>query len=311
MRNFSVFYIEKGRFEIKEHEIEKLKEDEVLVKCLANGVCMWEASLYAGIEKLPKNSIIGHEGIGIVVEKGKNVKKVKKDDYVVCYKWSLYQKLKEDEIKKFSIKIDDPSKYIVEPVACVINALQFYEIIPGDKLALIGAGFMGLLNLQGLSGYPIEEIAVFDVKDYNLKLANEFGATEIINVKDKFEIEKFKNRFDFVIECAGSQKAINLAEEIVNKCGKIAFFSWHHEKRIINPSLWHTKGLIVLNPSPVIGIKRNIDNFDRAIKLLENKKFNLEKLVTHRFSVNEIDNAMKLAIEKPEGCIKVILIFDI
>ena len=300
----------KEKFEIREHEIEDVKDDEVMIKCLVNGVCMWEASLYSGVEKLPKNSIIGHEGIGIVVKKGKNVKSVKEGDYVVCFKWSLYQKVKEKDIKKFSIKIDDPAKYIVEPVACVLNALYFYDISPGDKIALIGAGFMGLLNLQGLAGFPVSEIVVFDIKEYNLQLAKEYGATEIINIKNGFDIEKYRNRFDIVIECAGVQETLNLSEEIINKAGKLVLFSWHHGKRTVNASLWHSKGLHVLNPSPVMGIKRNVDNFEKSIELLENGKFNLEKLITHRFSVKEIDKAMRTAVEKPEGCIKVVLLFD-
>jgi threonine dehydrogenase-like Zn-dependent dehydrogenase len=310
MKGYSVFYMGKENFEIREHEIEDVKDDEVMVKSLANGVCMWEASLYAGIEKLPENSIIGHEGIGIVVEKGKNVKSVKEGDYVVCFKWSLYQKIKEKDIKKFSIKIDDPAKYIVEPVACVLNALYFYDVSPGDKIALIGAGFMGLLNLQGLAGFPVNEIVVFDIKEYNLQLAKEYGATEIINIKNGFDIEKYRNRFDIVIECAGVQETLNLSEEIINKAGKLAIFSWHHGKRFVNAGLWHSKGLHILNPSPVMGIKRNVDNFEKSIKLLENGKFNLEKLITHRFSVKEIDRALKTAVEKPDGCIKVVLLFD-
>jgi len=302
--------MDKEKFEIREHEIEDVKNDEVMIKCLANGICMWESSLFAGIEKLPENSIIGHEGIGVVVEKGKEVKNIKEGDYVVCFNWSLYQKMKEKDVKKFSIKVDDPAKYIVEPVACVLNAINFYSVSPGDKIALIGAGFMGLLNLQGLSGFPVEEIVVFDIKEYNLKLAEEYGATETVNIKKGFDIEKYRNRFDIVIECAGVQEALNLAEEIINKAGKLAIFSWHHGERTVNAGLWHSKGLHILNPSPVMGIKRNMDNFERGIKLLENRKFNLEKLITHRFSVKEIDKAMRTTLEKPEGYIKAVLLFE-
>ncbi|MGB9677308.1 MAG: hypothetical protein ACPLZ9_01705, partial [Candidatus Ratteibacteria bacterium] len=144
----------------------------------------------------------------------------------------------------------------------------------------------------------------------SIKNLNTFFNGKYVYEITGIDIENYKNRFDIVIECAGVESTLNLAEEIVNKAGKIAIFSWHHGKRIINANLWHSKGLHILNPSPVMGIKRNVDNFEKGIKLLESGKFNLEKLITHRFPVKEIDKAMKTAIEKPEGVIKVVLIFD-
>lgn len=315
MKNLKVYCLGKGKIEIDEEPIIEPKEDEVLIRCLANGICMAEISLFAGLEKVGEKSqsLMGHEGFGIIEKKGKNVTNVKEGDYVVSWKWNTYEIQKAEDLKKFNIKkVDDPSLYVVEPPSCVVNAYQFYEIIPGDKVLLLGVGFMGLLNLQLVSHAPVGEIFVADINPNNLKLAKEYGATKVFNLaneEDKKELEKYKNYFDLVIESAGAEATIQVAGEYARPAGTIGIFAWHHIERNVNLGKWHVKGLKVLNPSPVMGENRKIDNFGRAITLVENKVFNLEKLVTHRFRVEDTEKALKTCIERPSNYIKAVLLF--
>lgn len=309
----TVYYYGKGDFRLKEEKVKDPQVDEVQIKTLANGICMYEVSLYTGIEKSKEGSVIGHEGIGVVVKVGKNVKSVKEGDYVVCNNWRSIQNLKEEDVVKFNIKPEDPSLYIAEPVECVVNALRFYQIKPGDRVLLIGAGFMGLLNLEGICKYPVEEIVVMDIKEYNLKIAEKLGATEILNVKEDKE-EKVKklaeNPFDIIVECAGVEETIEIATNLVKTGGKIVLFAWHHGYRKVNAGLWHTKGLTILNTSPLMGINlKKWENRKIAVRLLENGTFDLSPLITHKFPVEKIKEAMEISSKRPEGFIKSVILF--
>lgn len=53
--------------------------------------------------------------------------------------------------------------------------------MPGDRVLVLGAGYMGLLNVIGLAHSPVSELVVTDIKEKNLELARSFGATHIIN----------------------------------------------------------------------------------------------------------------------------------
>jgi threonine dehydrogenase-like Zn-dependent dehydrogenase len=61
--------------------------------------------------------------------------------------------------------------HLAEPVECVVRAIDSYGIVPGDRVLVLGTGFMGLLNVQGLARCPLSELVVADLKPRNLELA--------------------------------------------------------------------------------------------------------------------------------------------
>jgi threonine dehydrogenase-like Zn-dependent dehydrogenase len=312
MKSLNVYLVAERKVELREEDVPEPAPDEVQVRCIANGICMGEVSLFSGWERSRMPCKLGHEGIGVVVKVGREVKGIAEGDYVICWSWDTYQNIKASHVRRFSIIPDDPACYLAEPVACVINALYAYDISPGDRVLLMGAGFMGLLNLQALGRYPLSELVVTDVKHINLELANEFGATSTIDVgtdDGRRELEELKKTpFDLVIDSAGAAEVIEMAGEFVRPGGRLAIFAWHHHPRTINMSIWHTRGLRVLNTAPMIGADRNVDNMMRAIKLLEKGYFDLHKLVTHRHHVTKVQEALELACERPEGYIKGVIV---
>ena len=115
---------------------------------------MAEVSLFTGAEPTKFPRTVGHEGIGVVTKAGRDVKNIAVGDYVVCGRWSSLMNLDAASAAKCNKPLTDPALYLTEPVACIVIALYEYDITPGDRVLLMGAGFMGLLNVQGVARYP-------------------------------------------------------------------------------------------------------------------------------------------------------------
>jgi threonine dehydrogenase-like Zn-dependent dehydrogenase len=304
MKTLAVYLPKPGKAEIREIEVGDPGPDEVQVRCLANGICMYEVSVFRGIEPCPQGPV-GHEGIGVVAKAGGNVTNVKEGDFVPCGGWVGIQNLRAASLPVFRVPISDPTLFVMEPVECVVRALRAYDITPGDRALL--------LNVQGLARNPLSELVVTDVVPGRLALAREFGATETVQTGtpagDKRLQDLRASPFDLVIECAGVESTIQEAGYLTRNGGRLAIFAWHHGMRSVNMTRWHMGGLKVLNTAPSISIDHNVNTRERTLRLMERGVFDLRKLVTHRFPVEEVQKAMELAAERRSDFIKGVLTF--
>lgn len=302
------------KVEIQEIDIPEIADDEILVACVANGICMLEVSLFTGAEKFGYPYPLGHEGVGRVVKCGTNAKRIKEGDFVTCGNWTRHQILKESRALAFSKPPEDPAIAIVEPVSCITGALYSYDIMSGDRVLLLGAGYMGLLNVIGLAHSPISELVVTDVREKSLALAKSLGATHTINSgteEGQAELQGLqRNPFDLVVECAGVQATMDQATRMARRGGRIGIFSWHHEPRMVDLGAWHGGGFTVVNSSPMISTDRSINNMERALRLIECGMFDQSQLVTHRHSYKDAQEAMELAAERRDDYVKGVFLFD-
>lgn len=318
---YGIFIVEPGKIEIRDIEVPDPRHDEVQVRCVANGICMGEVSLFRGAEPLDGPRLVGHEGIGVVVKVGREVEDYKEGDWVACGKWAtLYNyrpahpALGYQTLAKYAAPPDDPAVYIAEPASCIVSALYQYDITPADRVLVMGAGYMGLLNVQGLAAYPLSELVVTDIKPRNLELARAFGATRTIQVgtaQGDAEMSALQDEpFDLVVEAAGVEDTLQRASLYVRAAGRLAIFAWHHEPRLVDVGRWLVFGQKVLNVGPRISADHNVDNMARTVRLLENGVFDQRELVTHRHAAADIEEAMALATQRPPEYIKGVLLFD-
>jgi threonine dehydrogenase-like Zn-dependent dehydrogenase len=112
------------------------------------------------------------------------------------------------------------------------------------------------------------------------------------------------------VEAAGAAATLSQATELVRPGGKLGIFAWHHEPRSVDLSVWHMRGIRVMNCAPNIGRDRNEETWDRAIRLMERGIFNMTPLVTHRHPADDVQAAMELAAERPGDYIKGVLSFQ-
>lgn len=324
MRTEVLWVTAPNKIEIGPEELSSPESNELQIETKAVGICAWDSYLYRGMDVPgPFPYRIGHEGVGVVINKGRDVKGFNIGDKVFAgtggdkmmarhfnVAYDCVAKIPHDEI--------DYSKWVGEPVVCVVNILNMAKIQPGDSIALIGAGYMGLLTLQGLvSGSQSGEINVFDVEEDRLNIARKYLPNNCFNPSTKKGLERIleiqlKGGANVVIEFAGTQSSLDLATSMTaNEEGKLVIGSWHRGSRSFNGTRWHTTGLQVLNLAP-----KSNSHFKyltpRAATLINKGVYDTKDLVTHvaRFDeIETINDIFKKSIKKTDGYIKGVILF--
>jgi threonine dehydrogenase-like Zn-dependent dehydrogenase len=313
MKVKAVYITAPHELEFREVEVSDPGPGEVQVRCVANGICMAEVSTYSGAETHYPGQA-GHEGVGVVTRLGAGVTRLQEGDWVATGHWMSTENHGAERLAKLSGPPADPGIFLIEPCACVVTALYSYDLTAGDRVLVLGAGFMGLLNVQALAHSPLAELVVTDVKAENLALAREYGATEVVNTstpEGAARLEELaENPYDLVVEAAGVESTIQQAGKLTRGGGRLSIFAWHHKPRTVDMGLWHMRGLKVLNSAPGIGRDHNINNMQRAVWLLERGVFDLSKMVTHRHAFADVKEAMEIAVQRPAEYIKGALIFE-
>ena len=308
-------FVAPGKVEMREVGIPQPGPDEILVEIKACGLCKVDIRAFQGEARKEYPFLAGHEGAGIVSEVGKGVEGFSPGDKVTLLGGGHFAKfalVRTAQVAKIPQEVNDFEHWISEPVACATNGMLHSEIVPGDRIVIIGTGFMGLLLVQGLAHSPFGELIALDIDDSRLRLAAEFGAEEILNpasAEDHSRIEELKEReADLVIDASGAAEALDLATQLVCRAGRLVLFGWHYGMRSVDAKLWHTKGLRVANPSPAIN-PRFSDIFKRAVRLMRRRVFDLRPLITHALPPERAQELFEIAAEKKDGYIKGVLIY--
>ncbi len=304
-----------GKVEIVETVIAKPKGWEILVKTKACGICKGDVYILSGkFGKFP--SFFGHEGVGIVEEVGEFVEGFEPGDKVTTLghpSMAEYHKLDRTRVAKIPADVEEYQYWISEPVACAVNNIRNTRVEPGDTVVLIGCGYMGLLNLQGLPINMTERTIAVDIAESPLKLAKRFGADLTLNasqvdiVKEVLDLTKGRGA-DIVIEATGVPGTLETATKITRPGGRLCIFGFHVGEEKIPTGVWHMKSLEVLNTAP--SISRNfIKDMQDATKLMIKGTFDQKPLITHSFPYTEAQKAFEVAMQHPEGYIKGAILF--
>lgn len=177
---------------------------------------------------------------------------------------------------------------ILEPIACAVTGLDHCLLRPGDRVTLIGCGFMGAMILQGLLRSFAERVMVIEKDPVRLKLAQRLGAKDVWNPSHVNWPERLQELqalgVDTVVDCTGVQAGLDLATQICRCGGRINLFGWNKGSRTVDASHWHMQGLTVVNSSPSAASR---DPFPVAIRMLRAGIIDLEPLVTHVVPLEE------------------------
>lgn len=315
MKTEGIYYVAPNKVELRELEVGDPGEYKVQIELKASAVCAWDQALYKGI--LPAGTtypfLHGHEGAGIVRKVGALVKGFQEGDLVTAMGdnaalWGHYANLPPTAISKLKPDVTDFEHWQAEPVACAMNGIEWCRVAPGDRVAVIGTGFMGLLLVQGLVHTPAAEVVAIEINPVRLELARQFGATQAINPHTDEGARALKalaaRPFDIVVEAAGTQEAFDYHYALLRRQGKLCVFSWHKDgARSVDLGAWHMSGYEVGNASP--SISPNFSRiFARAVPLMEKGVFDLKHLVTHVMSPEQAPELFEIAAHQSDGYIK-------
>ncbi|MBQ2714096.1 MAG: alcohol dehydrogenase catalytic domain-containing protein [Clostridia bacterium] len=285
-------------------------EGEIAVESVLGAICTHEVSLFKGDLTHPRYPMVpGHEAVHRVLAVGKGVTHLKPGDYCACCwymgQWSRRLVGPAEFAYKLPDDIDDPANWVIEPAASIVNAVSYMDLKPARRMLLIGAGFMGLLMVQLLKGYPFSEFVVCDVKESSRVLAKKCGA-QVVCTPDEVEGE-----FEYVIECSGTQGGLDLAVKSCKKAGDIYLFGWHRFDRTIDFKTQHLKGNRLIHTSPAIDDGREYSRYwPMTIKLFERKIFDLSLLISHKYKAEDIARAFQDSVKREEGFVKSVIYLE-
>ena len=321
-----------------------VEPSDAILKVLKTTICGTDLHIMKGdVPAVTDGRILGHEGVGIIEEAGNSVTRFKKGDHVLiscitsCGKceycrraiyshcvnggWILGNLIDGTQAEYVRIPYADNSLYSIPPDADEEALVMLSDILPtgfecgvlngkvkpGDTIAIVGAGPIGMAALLTAQFYSPSEIIMIDLDDNRLNVAKTFGATHIINSGNEDAVKKVKKLtddtgVDVAIEAVGVPETFELCQEIVNTGGHIANVGVHGKSTILHlETLWSknitiTTGLVDTFSTPML------------FKNVQSGKLNPKKLITHRFKLEEIIQAYNtFEHASKEKALKVIL----
>jgi len=344
----------KSKFEIQEHAIPAINDDEILVKIEGCGVCGTDAHEYKNDPFSLIPVVLGHEGSGVIVKMGKNVKKDSSNNDValgdrivtsmifgkdpdvevfdlnklnISDNANVYGLLPDDSYKfngwfgEYLILRKDSTFFVVndlnldmrllvEPAAVVVHAVERAKTTGilkfNSRVIVQGCGPIGLLLMAVVRTMGVENIIAVDGDEKRLAIAREMGATKTINFKNYRDtdalVEGVKDatdgRFaDFGFQCTGSPMGNSNIWKFIRRGGglcELGFFVDNGEATI-NPHFDICKKEINLVGSWVYNLRDYPTTFD-FLKRAQGIGIPLEKLITHKFPLDQIDEALQTNI---------------
>ena len=210
-----------GSFEIIEIEKPQPKFDEILIQVKATSLCNqhdWKVNkgLYHDLIYLEYGTpgFPGHEGAGVVVDVGEDVKNFANGDHVVMSGlggpplYAEYVVRKANLVARVGKEIPFENVAMSELFGCVHRACKKIDNYRGKTVTVSGCGPAGLAAVQICKAYGAKNITAFDIQPDRLELALQLGADSVVNAKDQDQIDKLKSEgADVVIECSGNKQA--------------------------------------------------------------------------------------------------------
>jgi threonine dehydrogenase-like Zn-dependent dehydrogenase len=303
-------------FEIEEVPVPQPRPDEVLVRVVVSGVCASELEAWLdgpppGEERRP-----GHEVSGVVAEVGADVTDLAVGDRVGV--WVTERGFAEYVVVRASYCFpagEGPLDVaLAEPLACAVNAVEAADVRLGDDVVVIGAGFMGNLVQELVAFRGPRHVIVADTRRDALERAKAIGATRVVDVTgeslpDVVRAMTDGRGADITFECTGTQGALTTCGDTTRMSGRIAVVGFHQgADRTVPLAHWNWMAFDLVNAH-----FRDVDVILRGMavgmRLHAAGMLSLERLVTHRFALDDIDLAFTALHDKPEGFVKAVITF--
>ena len=301
--------------DIVQTQIPQPNANELLVRIEGCGVCAsnippWEGRPWFTYPMVP--GALGHEGWGRIAEIGSAVRDFAKGDRVAILSNHAYA---EYDVCDSSSAVKLPRAFANqpfpgEPLGCAMNIFRRSNIGRDDTVAVVGIGFLGALLTQLACATGARVIALAR-RSFVLELAKQMGATQTITFADD-AIENVKSLTngklcDVVVECTGKQWPLDVAGEITRERGRLVVAGYHQDgPRQVNMQLWNWRGLDVINAherDPQI----YVDGIRQAVRAVEAGLLNATALYTHFFPLEQLGDALKTAVQRPDGFMKAVI----
>lgn len=322
--------------------IPEISDNEVLIKMLACGLCGTDIQKIRG-DSVNKPTVLGHEVVGEIVKKGKNVSKFEIGDRVItaihvpcftchyCNKghYTICEQFRTNNIDpggfaefiripelhlnhlthKVSNNVTDEEATLIEPIACCLHGLKQADIRPNDSVLIMGAGTIGILHAQLAKIKGANKVIVSDMSEFKLQKALKVGCDYAINIKEKNIIDEVNKitdgqGVDVIVIAAGVSSLVADAVNMVRRAGKIIVFSGFDK----NKSVTLDVSRFFKDEISIIGTYSVTPyEFPEALDLLEKRKLNTKEMITHVYPLNKLSEAIDISTNPEQPVLKVII----
>ncbi len=325
------------KLSILEMEYPKPDEDQVVIKIMANGICGSDIHFYKdgrlGNFIVTDPYVPGHEASGVVVEIGSRVRDIQIGDPVVIEpgipcgrcnycrrgRYNLckevvflsappidgtfcdYLSIRSDSIHKIPKTLSFEQAALAEPVAVAVHAVNRARLNSGATAVIVGAGPIGLLTLQAFKCMGGSKVICIDRLNKRLEIAKELGADEVINISQTSD--KLNEMADVIFETAGSTQATQTLFRLAKTGGCVVQVGWPGDQVVgMNIVDFIEKEL------DYVGVNRYANAFPTAIAWMADGRIDVDKLITHRYSFDQVDEAFNFTGQNPDEVIKTIVV---
>ena len=203
---------------------------------------------------------------------------------------------------------DEEATLVVTAGTTMYGLTELGGLVAGESLVVIGPGPIGLLGVAVAKALGADPVILIGTRNDRLEIGKKLGADFVLNVKKENDIVNSVKSLvgdlgaDYVVECAGTEKALDDAIMMTNRGGKICLAAFPHDPITVNiPHL-------VINNIYMYGIRgEGKSATHRAMAFMKQKRFNAKLVNTHTFKMNELPTALKYARERIDGAIKVVI----
>jgi L-iditol 2-dehydrogenase len=185
---------------------------------------------------------------------------------------------------------------MAEPVSVGIWAARKAGITPGDTVLVTGAGPIGLLSAQVARHFGADQVTITDVSEFRLQVAGELG------LKTQLATQPLTEEYDVLIECSGAAAALSTAMRAVARAGRVVLVGMGADEVAINVPLIQSREITST------GTFRYANTYPLALHLIASGAVQLERVITHHFSLTETEDALTLARRDPRSLKAVVLV---
>lgn len=325
--------------------VPKIKDKrDAIVKVTMSSICTSDLHIIRGfVPKAVPETILGHEFVGEIVDVGSDIKNLKKGDRVSancetfcgqCYfckrgfinnclygGWEIGCTIDGCQAEYVRVPFADtgltklPDNISYENALFVGDILssgywgaELCEIQKGDTVAVIGAGPVGLCSMMSAKLLGAEKIIAIDVDDTRLEIAKNQNLTDVVinplNSDVEKEVKDLTERrgADSVIEAAGGKDTFQTAWKIARANAIVALVAMYEENQTLPLPDMYGKNL-TFKTGGVDAV-----NCSKLVDLISEKKINTDFLITHKFSLDNIQQAYKLFENKSDNCLKIAIV---
>jgi 2-desacetyl-2-hydroxyethyl bacteriochlorophyllide A dehydrogenase len=279
---------------------------EVMLKVLVSGVCASEvADWAAGPGGQPV--VLGHEPVGEVVAVGPDVTAFAAGDLVTGRVDASFADHAVGDVRDLVLVPAglEPVEALGEPLGCVVEALRRTRMDTGDRVAVVGTGFMGLVLLQLLRHAGTRQVVAIDPRPDAREQALVHGADAALAPGEAAPADD--GEFDVVVEASGTAPGLDLATTLVRPHGVLSIMGYHQGPRTVDLQAWNWKAIDVVN-AHVRDRDRLRESVHRGLGLVAAGRIDVGALVSHRFALDQVDAAFDALVAKEPGFVKAALI---